>query len=245
MIRATQITSMEFAPTQGGLSTHFPSSLSQNVSTSLLFSSTSAINPPDSGSQNTGTLAVEIGNLKLEKRFYKAQKEVEYQTRVFSKLAAKEKAKVEQSAKNRYAAAEGNVNLTRKYKIGDLPDIQITYSDLISPIIKMCQNSKECTEHLMVLLTTSIIQETQEMVQDGHFLLALRNIFSNVLKRSSASSKHFLSAIFKLLLSLPHSVRIDTNRILSLSSAAELGSLGILILEKLFNVSIIEWIEWT
>ena len=99
MIRATQIASMEFAPTQGGLSTHFPSSLSQNVSTSLLFSSTSAISPPDSGSQNTGTLAVEIGNLKLEKRFYKAQKEVEYQTRVFSKLAAKEKAKVEQSAK--------------------------------------------------------------------------------------------------------------------------------------------------
>ena len=237
VLRATQISSLEFAPTQGAsvaLGFDATSSLSQYSGSALLFSSKSSnlSNNFSNGSQSQGTSSLELGNLKIGKRFFKAQKEAEHQTKVFSKIAAREKVRAKQLEKDKLATMEGSVKLTRQYRVGDLPDIQISYSDLIAPLSKLCQVNKEFSEVVLVLLANSVIMETQEMLQDGTMIEAINTMFSNILRNSDANSKNFLSAIFSIILSLPEEAKIDSENIVSLCNKADLGSLGVMIMEK-------------
>merc|ERR1719233_906757 len=155
MLRATQLSTLEFTPTQGvsvALGFDTSSSLSQHSGSSLLFSNnTSHMVGSVNGaySSDMKNTSQEVMNLKLGKRFFKAQKESDHQTETFSKIAARNKARTVKQDKEKQAITEGNVNLTRHYRVGDLPDIQISYSDLIAPISHLCQQNKEFAEIVM------------------------------------------------------------------------------------------------
>lgn len=42
--------------------------------------------------------------------------------------------------------------MTRNYRLGELPDIEIKYKDLVSPMILLCLNDEESASDLFALL---------------------------------------------------------------------------------------------
>jgi DNA-dependent protein kinase catalytic subunit len=59
-------------------------------------------------------------------------------------------------------AREHKVNLYRRYRVGDLPDIQILYQDLILPLQSLGQKDIETARILYRMLVISIADASAE-----------------------------------------------------------------------------------
>lgn len=56
--------------------------------------------------------------------------------------------------------------MTRSYRLGELPDIEIKYKDLISPMILVCLNDEESASDLFSLVFLGLYSsEMQESVK--------------------------------------------------------------------------------
>ncbi|XP_065898419.1 DNA-dependent protein kinase catalytic subunit-like isoform X2 [Dysidea avara] len=196
LIRATQ-QSMAFTPTQdeGGYSWMTPSVQSQDYTftmgtaataegpqSAMLFTAPKSrphrvfkpvgpgfgqklLKPPlsasDGGSQDdSGTSEV----LKLKRRFLKDRT---VESSFFAKMELRKK-KARQELRQRQKAARGSrVVLYRRYREGELPDIQIKYSDVIRPLQALAQRDSSLSRLLFASLFTSILQEIEELLTES------------------------------------------------------------------------------
>jgi len=245
VLKATQST-LQFAPTQAGtqrnaMDVSVP--VNPSLSTSLLFSqggnSQSRSRTPSGGvgyqSQEfaySQRSQANVGNLRAGKRFFKEQKNVEHQTKVFSKIAARDKARKSKQEEDRKGNRESAVTLLRKYRIGDLPDIQISFADLISPIMKLSQINSDFAKTCFVLIFGGIYDQTQELMQDAEFLENISKLLSHIFQNCDAESSSFMSAIIQVCLNLPEGNTIDVSNLSNICRKCEIEPLGILLLEK-------------
>jgi hypothetical protein len=95
------------------------------------------------------------------------------------KLRQKQLERVQQRAREQ---RQKNFTAVRKYRVGDLPDIQILHRDLLLPIINICRLDSEISTHCFVALFTSLFKDENEEIQRN-----MAQGLQNIMERSRFS----------------------------------------------------------
>ena len=181
-IRATQ-QAMDFTPTQQGGSYNWlqPATQSQNISftvgssteqqsqSALLFSALPRRRPGRPLGEGFGTTRLQQADtvdgatqplssqstdvLKLKRRFVKDKTA---SSAYYSRLEERKKKDRLERLKRQKAARNSLVVMYRKYRDGDLPDIQIKHSELIRPLQVLAQNDSHMARLLFVAVFRAI-----------------------------------------------------------------------------------------
>ena len=218
LLRATQRT-LEFEPTQGALASSLLAAPSQG--SSLVAPSQEGGQPGPGDSQEGGLQATQLGRLRVGKRFYKTDAQPEHQIGFFSKLAVRDKVRERRAEEERKAR---KVQLLRSYRLGDLPDVQISYSDLVKPMMTLCQTAPEFSERLLPQLLGGVLAVSRE--REAEVSQALCSLVS----RAESGCRPLLSAVLSVALELPSPAGLDTARLLEL--APQMGPVAALALER-------------
>ena len=83
----------------------------------------------------------------------------------------------QESRKLQKAARESRVVMYRKYREGDLPDIQIKYSEIIRPLQALANVSLLNKTNLLLVMCFSVGAERQQTLQDVVWHCLLSSIF--------------------------------------------------------------------
>ena len=123
----------------------------------------------------------------------------------------------------------------RKYRKGELPDIQIPPSALIAPLQAVAFQDNETAKILFTSLLTSIRKQiTEKQGQDGDFSTRVNSLLASILDKSKLRSNCCLAAIMEYLWTndFDRPLEINPERIVHLAKATKLQQLAILLLEN-------------
>ena len=221
LLRATLAT-LEFSQTQAsaGSKTIPPSSLNSPVSQSQGYRTSIGSRQP-----------YKVGNLLAGRRFTKEQQDVGYQKAIFSKLAARNKVRDRQLEEDKLKSSQKSVVLMRKYRKGDLPDIQISYSDLVAPILLLSQHSKDISKVLFHDILSSLFVSNNELMNDDA-QKDFSNIINKIFQVTEVQSLDFILEILDLCLNFTFESSLDTKKISQVCQQRGLEQSGVLLLEK-------------
>eukprot|EP01133_Synstelium_polycarpum_P005723 gene5723-6618_t len=151
-IRATQ--APQFTLTQSSFSQFYPSGSSQDMDSTFPSQSSQGSSQSQS-SQSSAKRAgpnrkdsgafkvpapVDARTLEMRNRFKKRDSKTENERNVvFARLAVKRTKDREEYIARTKQARENQITMFRKYRQGELPDIQIKYSELVRPLQSLCQ----------------------------------------------------------------------------------------------------------
>uniref|UniRef100_A0A803SLW3 DNA-dependent protein kinase catalytic subunit n=1 Tax=Anolis carolinensis TaxID=28377 RepID=A0A803SLW3_ANOCA len=121
--------------------------------------------------------------LRLRRRFLKDQEKLSL---IYARKGVAEQKQEKEIKTQMKMKQDAQVTLYRKYRQGDLPDIQIEYSSLITPLQGVAQRDPTLAKHLFSSLFSGILEEMeksksqfeknsiiQQLIQDfNHFLTA-------------------------------------------------------------------------
>ena len=88
------------------------------------------------------------------------------------------------------------IKLLRRYREGDLPDIQIRNRDILDPLMAVCNNNSEISGELILEIIISIYKEA--IYQDKNKLL--ENIIEDILKKNIIKNYLTISSIHRLII---------------------------------------------
>ena len=218
MLKAT-LTTLAFSQTQGG----------QTLTTSA----DSA--PAGSGTPQAGVRTkprIIVGNLEAGKHFTQEQTSKEHQRTTFSKRAEQDKKRKKQVEEDKLKSNKRNVTLMRKYRKGDLPDIQITKADLVKPIVNLGHHSKEISKVLFYNIMRNLFDsnETQILLDDSIDDMGM--IFNTIFETTNGSSPDLVSSLLQLCTHFSPIKTLKTEKITEICTAPGLEYAGILMLEK-------------
>ncbi|XP_022778667.1 DNA-dependent protein kinase catalytic subunit-like isoform X5 [Stylophora pistillata] len=170
--------------------------------------------------------------LKLKRRFLKDQSQI---SAFFAKQALKRNKFREQALQRQKAAREGAIVMYRKYRSGDLPDIQIKYSELIAPLQALAQCDNTFAKQLFSALFRGIFSKIDEKLPEREAASVtsdLRSAMNHMLSSSTQFFPPFISSIQDICF---HECKLRSVDSASVSTAC-LTSLqqpiGIMLLEK-------------
>ncbi|KAF9116341.1 hypothetical protein BGX27_003334 [Mortierella sp. AM989] len=128
-------------------------------------------------------------NEAVESQYYKRA----YESKVQSRM---------QSSVDKEIARARSVSMIRKYRDGDLPDIQIPYSDIIQPLQNLAEMDVEICRMLFSRLVTSLISQVDshmEMEEEAiSFKQGLIGDFGNILQKSTILYTPFIGSILRI-----------------------------------------------
>ncbi|XP_067044034.1 DNA-dependent protein kinase catalytic subunit-like isoform X2 [Acropora muricata] len=182
----------------------------------------------ESSQQSQGTSGKEV--LRLKRRFLKESDSSAF----FAKREAMRK-KLRMQAKERTKAArESRVVMYRKYRTGDLPDIQIKFSELIAPLQAVAQRDSTFAKKLFSVLFRGIFSQIEKKLsvpEAANVASDINTAMNNMVSSSTNFFPAFISSIQDICYH-EHLLSIDPTSV----SAACLTSLqqpiGIMLLEK-------------
>jgi len=123
----------------------------------------------------------------------------------------------------------------RKYRKGELPDIQIPPSALIAPLQAVAFQDPEIAKTLFTSLLTSIRKQIiEKQGQDGDFSTRVNSLLISILHKSKVRSNCCLAAIMEYLWAnhVDQPLEINPERIVHLAKATKSQQLAILLLEN-------------
>ena len=123
----------------------------------------------------------------------------------------------------------------RKYRKGELPDIQIPPSALIAPLQAVAFQDTEIAKTLFTSLLTSIRKQIiEKQGQDGDFSTRVNSLLISILDRSKLRNNCCLAAIMEYLWTnrIDQPLEINPERIAHIAKATKLQQLAILLLEN-------------
>ena len=88
------------------------------------------------------------------------------------------------------------IKLLRRYREGDLPDIQIRNRDILDPLMAVCNNNSEISGELILEIIISIYKEA--IYQDKN--KQLENIIEDILKKNIIKNYLTISSIHRLII---------------------------------------------
>ena len=218
-LRATQV-SLEFTPTQGGAAP------SPSLGSSLLVSPSQG----GGGAAEAGGAPL-LGKLHVGRRFHKADQSQEAQVGFFARRAATDRARARRREEEKRAR---KVALVRSYRRGDLPDIQVSYGDLVRPLLGLCRASAQFSETMFHLLLSALL-EAAKAAGAAEGCAGVTSALSSLLAGAHASGHHLLSAAMKVVLQQGDKVEVDTGRLVEVASTSDLGPLAALAIEKVLR----------
>ncbi|CAF1531890.1 unnamed protein product [Rotaria sordida] len=129
---------------------------------------------------------------------------------------------------------ESQVEKYRTYRIGELPDIQIRYSDIIIPLQALAQYVNDTARLLYTSLFTLILNSLEDkLLPDEYFNLihTIQHRFDVMLSQSEIFYPSFVAALLDIVLSKPEQIQISSQYISASTIASHLESVGILTIE--------------
>ena len=124
---------------------------------------------------------------------------------------------------------EAQVSLMRTYRIGELPDIQIAYADVIKPLRALCHRDPTSSKSLMVLFYKSLIHEDEDNLTD------LTDALKVILNDPNYNNKTAIETVLEIIYSGQIDVFtdiIDHQSFVNICTSLGLEKLGILIIQQ-------------
>ncbi|CAF4180902.1 unnamed protein product [Rotaria sordida] len=125
-------------------------------------------------------------------------------------------------------------NQVEKYRIGELPDIQIRYSNMIIPLQALAQYDNHIARLLYASVFTSILNSLENKLSSNEYFNLIRTIqhcFDVMLSQSEIFYPLFVAALLDIILSKPEQIQISSQYISASTIASHLESIGILTIE--------------
>ncbi|CAF1392236.1 unnamed protein product [Adineta steineri] len=135
---------------------------------------------------------------------------------------------------------ENQVEKYRTYRIGELPDIQIRYSDIIIPLQALAQYDNYTARLLYSNLFTSILTSLEDKLTNDEYIELIETIqhrFNVILSQSEIFYPSLIAAIFDIILSKGKQIKISAQYISAAAIASHLESMGISTLEYFIRLS--------
>ena len=163
----------------------------------------------------------------------------------FSRLHARKEKQREQIERDRKGRRFAQVTLMRKYRIGELPDIQISHADVLKPLKNLCYRDAQMSRQLVINLCLSIASSEQgekPIEDEEQFAYKLSHSLFKVLD-TKINNRILVSTCIELLQKLDTSLHgFSVESLVSNCKKLQLESLALLLLEKRnskgFDVSI-------
>ncbi|XP_077410583.1 DNA-dependent protein kinase catalytic subunit isoform X2 [Vanacampus margaritifer] len=176
--------------------------------------------------------------LQLRRRFLKDQEE----SLVFAQKEVQRQKRLKEQKADQRLRKEAQVTLYRNYRVGDFPDIQIPYSNLIAPLQAVAQRDPILAKQLFSSLFTGILQEmeTQKPRQQAVEIKEdLRCTMNKFLGKSTLCFPPFIACVQEMCYQHKDLLHIDPALISSTSLAGLQQPSGVLLLEEcLLHISV-------
>ncbi|KAK3917413.1 DNA-dependent protein kinase catalytic subunit [Frankliniella fusca] len=151
---------------------------------------------------------------------------------VFSKENVKRAKRREEMWRERKLRREGQVAMHRKYRLGDLPDIQIKFSDLINPLSELSKHDSIISRKIMVSLFVGVKESIDSVEKSNDFKKLSSSILNEVLNLSNSSCNFEPSTVGACLEIAYHcQLSLDSHLVTEVAVGSNLLSLGVLLLE--------------
>jgi len=125
--------------------------------------------------------------------------------------------------------------LSRKYRIGDFPDIEISNASFIVPLQQLIKLDRLICKDVTVSLLYSLIKEMTERDKSNDFRWTIVKSLKRILHDSCEKDNSFNAVILETLLQLSRNAAIiadcDPRDVVKASKANHLNALGALLLE--------------
>ncbi len=128
-----------------------------------------------------------------------------------------------------------HVEKYRQYRIGDFPDIQIKFSELIAPIQALAQRDSQMAMLLFDSLFVSILSEVFYLKDENEAQTTIKNIELNInsmLNSSESYNPNFIACILEIALKHVTKFRLDVIAISNACLNSLQQSLGIILIEE-------------
>ncbi|XP_077022849.1 DNA-dependent protein kinase catalytic subunit isoform X2 [Tamandua tetradactyla] len=266
-IRATQA-QYDFTPTQNAdgrssfnwltgssvdpLADYTVSSLSESLSSSLLFAHKKREKPPRTslkavgpnfGEKRLGLPGDEVDNnakdtadraeiLRLRRRFLKDQEKLSL---IYARKGVVEQKREKEMKSELKIKHDAQVILYRSYRHGDLPDIQIKYSSLIAPLQAVAQRDPIIAKQLFGSLFSGILREMDKfktMSEKKSITQKLLQDFNHFLNATFSYFPPFISCIQEMSCQHPDLLSLDPASVSAGCLASLQQPVGILLLEE-------------
>lgn len=136
---------------------------------------------------------------------------------------------------------ENQVEKYRTYRIGELPDIQIRYSDIIIPLQALAQYDNHTARLLYASLFKSILNSLEDKLSPDEYFTVINTIqqrFDAMLSQSEIFYPSFVAALLDIVLSKPEQIQIAAQFISASTIASHLESVGILTIECFIRLNL-------
>ncbi|KAH9508229.1 hypothetical protein Btru_050515 [Bulinus truncatus] len=186
----------------------------------------------DSVDNTDGLVQIPNDVWRLKRRFIKDNQS---QSAFHARLNIKKNKLREEALKERKARREHQVTLYRKYRIGDLPDIQIKYQYIIAPLQALAHRDSTIARLLFSSLFQAIFsemdkvkteRETEELIQH------INNSIEHILKESVFFFPPFMGSILTILYELQSKLKVSPSDLAACAIASNQQTLGVLVLEE-------------
>nr|XP_046226723.1 DNA-dependent protein kinase catalytic subunit isoform X2 [Scatophagus argus] len=170
--------------------------------------------------------------LRLRRRFLKDQEKVSltYAQKEIQQQRQKKEEKADQRLRK-----EAQVTLYRNYRVGDFPDIQISYSSLITPLQALAQRDPLLAKQLFSSLFAGVLQEMDKVKPRGdsrRIKEELRVTMNSFLSRSSLCFPPFIACVQDMCYQHEELQLLDPAAISSTCLVSLQQPSGILLLEE-------------
>ncbi|CAF2644398.1 unnamed protein product [Rotaria sp. Silwood2] len=135
---------------------------------------------------------------------------------------------------------ENQVEKYRTYRIGELPDIQIRFSDIIISLQTLAQYDDHIARLLYSNLFTSILTSLEDKLSNDEYIELTETIqhrFNVMLSQSEIFYPSFIISLLDIILSKPKQIKISSQYISASVIASHLEPIGILILEYFIHLN--------
>ncbi|KAF9135211.1 hypothetical protein BGW39_004143 [Mortierella sp. 14UC] len=236
-LRATQST-FEFSMTMDGGAPGIRTQLggTSNSSSALLFK-----NPPSQDGTLAPSLFADAPNQKYRRLQYRGLKtDTATQSARFKRFFDAKVQNMAQAAVDKELARAKSVSMIRKYRAGDLPDIQIPHADILKPLQRLAELDVEICRMLFSKLTIALMSQVDsQMVAEEEAITykdGLINGFRTLLERSSVLYTPFIGSILRICHDYGEA-DISSDLISRVSIRSSNQHLGIILLEKQIQYS--------
>ncbi|KAG0369575.1 hypothetical protein BGZ54_009551 [Gamsiella multidivaricata] len=231
-LRATQST-FEFSMTLDGGAPGIRSQLGgiTNSSSTLMFKSqepavtmSSQSSSSLDGNQRYHRLQyrrVQLSEVDQSQRYKRA-----YESKVQNRMLA---------AADKEIAKAKSVSMIRKYRDGDLPDIQIPYSDIIRPLQSLAEMDVEICRMIFSKLVISLMAQVESHIETEEGALAYKegliNNFKGILQKSTILYTPFIGSVLRICHDYGEA-DIPAGLVAKVSVRSSNQHLGIILIEK-------------
>ncbi|KAF9401271.1 hypothetical protein BGX21_002182 [Mortierella sp. AD011] len=228
-LRATQST-FDFSMTLDGGTPGIRTQLggTPNSNSTLLFNQETEVTPSQ--------LSL-VGASQKYRRFQlrRAHASEEAESQYFRRAYEYKMQKKLQTSVDKEIARARSVSMIRKYRDGDLPDIQIPYSDIIRPLQSLAEMDVEICRMLFSKLVTSLMSQVESHMEVEEesisFKKGLIGDFGHILQKSSVLYTPFIGSILRICHDFGEA-NMPPELIAKVSIRSSNQHLGIILIEK-------------